>query len=162
MSAIGVMVSYVARKDERAVGVSIAINQAIAEVSTAAAIQNFSNGAIKDGTSNLAAATSAAASIISSASAGLGKRGKAFSYAPDRIAYTSGLISTALSYIDIDYEEIEIRGLRNLAKLIKDGDEDGRPFPGTEEEKAKKIKDIERKIEEIKRKRKRKSRGFLY
>ncbi len=154
------MVSYVARKDERAVGIYIAINQAIAEVSTAAAIQNFSNGAIKDGTSNLAAATSAAASIISSASAGQGKGGKAFSYAPDRIAYTSGLISTALSYVDS--EGIEIRGLRNLAKLIKDGDEDGRPFPGTEEEKAKKIKDIERKIEEIKRKRKRRSRGFLY
>ena len=161
LSAIGVMVSYAARKDERAVGVSIAINQAIAEASTAAAIQNFSNGAIKDGTSNLAAATSAAASIISSASAGQGKGGKAFSYAPDRIAYTSGLISTALSYVDS--EGIEIRGLRNLAKLIKDGDEDGRPFPGTEEEKAKKIKDIERKIEEIKRKeRERENREVSY
>ena len=149
LSAIGVMASYVARKDERAVGVSIALNQAIAEVSTAAAIQNFSNGAIKDGTSNLAAATSAAASIISSASAGQGKGGKAFSHAPDRIAYTSGLISTVLSYVDTKkildswYES----GLNEYDEIIKKGSEIGSAYwPGDRDEDRKEVKETIDKI----------------
>jgi len=143
------MASYVARKDERAVGVSIALNQAIAEVSTAAAIQNFSNGAIKDGTSNLAAATSAAASIISSASAGQGKGGKAFSHAPDRIAYTSGLISTVLSYVDTKkildswYES----GLNEYDEIIKKGSEIGSAYwPGDRDEDRKEVKETIDKI----------------
>ena len=149
LSAIGVMASYAARKDERAVGVSIALNQAIVEVSTAAAIQNFSNGAIKDGTSNLAAATSAAASIISSASAGQGKGGKAFSYAPDRIAYTSGLISTVLSYVDTKkildswYES----GLNEYDEIIKKGSEIGSAYwPGDRDEDRKEVKETIDKI----------------